>query len=196
MEFLEQIVERVVEHLQEKDIEISKEELLEVLSSPAKKALPLSSGGGGCIYTPNRGNQCGIPCGKPVSAHEHCEKCLQRKCVRKKLGLDGTTPAKTTVKKKTVKKETTSSPLKFKFSGAKKEFVDKTTAKFKLEPLEKAGHYYFPEENFIVRKEPNGTYLALGFGETEVERPLSEEEKKRGLELGLRVLADVEEEEE
>jgi len=191
MEFLDQVVQKIVDFLHEKDVEISKEELIEVLN--ASPEVPDNSG---CIYTPNIGKNKGIPCGEPtVAGYDYCKTCLERKIVRKKLGLEIKETKKTTTKKTTTKKET-KTPIKFNFSGANKELVDKKAIKHKLEPIDKNGYYYFPEENFIVRKEPNGTYLVTGFGEKEVERPLSAKEKKKALSLGFRVLEDVEEDEE
>ena len=63
----------IVEHLKSKEVDVTLEELLEILQIPPPlvKSTPLSSSvsrptkvarEGGCIYTPEKGHNPGVPC--------------------------------------------------------------------------------------------------------------------------------------
>lgn len=78
----------VVDYLKSKDVDVTLEELTSALNitgearRPAPKSKPPSPGR--CVYTPGKGNNKGIPCGKPVvEGEEHCKTCLKKPAVQK-----------------------------------------------------------------------------------------------------------------
>jgi hypothetical protein len=91
----------IVEHLKGKDVDITLEELLEALQIPlpTKTAAPSIPSvarpvkvvrEGGCIYTPEKGHNPGVPCGKPVlEGEEYCKTCYNKPRIRK-LREEGT----------------------------------------------------------------------------------------------------------
>lgn len=91
----------IVEHLKSKEVDITLEELLEALQiPPPNKTAPVSSSvpsrpvkvarEGGCIYTPEKGYNPGIPCGKAVlEGEEYCKTCYNKPRIRK-LREEGT----------------------------------------------------------------------------------------------------------
>ncbi|SPN79431.1 Hypothetical protein BRZCDTV_338 [Brazilian cedratvirus IHUMI] len=89
----------IVEHLKNKEIDITLEELLEALQiplPPSKTTLPPASRPvkvareGGCIYTPEKGHNPGVPCGKTVlEGEEYCKTCYNKPRIRK-LREEGT----------------------------------------------------------------------------------------------------------
>jgi hypothetical protein len=198
---LQEVLEQVCIALQSKDIACSTEELHEVLKqsqvekpTPRKtvltKSLPVKTsvgrktsstavelGEGTCIWAASNGKNQGIVCGKQVLlGQDYCKTCFKKPSVQRKLqgSLAKNVPA------------SSSSKLAF---GAKKTVEPPAPRKYNLVPIEELpGHFYVPSMHYIVRKEPNETYLVIGCGETKVERPLSEEEKEAALNLGLRVL--------
>lgn len=114
-----------------------------------------------CGHVPKKGNNPGVPCGKKVVPGN--DYC--RGCMGKGRGT---------------KQE------------VEKGDAGVTDRKWGLRAIEdKPGYYYMPQLDYIVRREPNGTYLVLGCGETSVVRPLREEEKEKALNIGLRVLDAV-----
>nr|WIL03632.1 hypothetical protein Cplu_187 [Cedratvirus plubellavi] len=88
----------IVEHLKSKDVDVTLEELLEALQIPPPStkvsSLPTRpvkvAREGGCIYTPEKGHNPGVPCGKPVlEGEEYCKTCYNKPRIRK-LREEGT----------------------------------------------------------------------------------------------------------
>ncbi|QIN54374.1 hypothetical protein [Cedratvirus kamchatka] len=186
---LQEVLEQVCIALQSKDIACSTEELHEVLekskvvktaplrsisvTKPVKRSVtPVELGEGTCIWAASNGKNQGIVCGKQVLlGQDYCKTCFKRPSVQKKLQAKPTPRGATSL------------------FGAKKNVEPPAPRKYNLIPIEELpGHFYVPSMHYIVRKEPNETYLVIGCGENKVERPLNEEEKENALGLGLRVL--------
>ncbi|SHO33248.1 Hypothetical protein BQ3484_180 [Cedratvirus A11] len=92
------VLTSIVEHLKSKDVDVTLEELLEALQIPPPSvktsslpARPVKvAREGGCIYTPEKGHNPGVPCGKPVlEGEEYCKTCYNKPRIRK-LREEGT----------------------------------------------------------------------------------------------------------
>ncbi|SOB74284.1 hypothetical protein BQ9231_00401 [Cedratvirus lausannensis] len=186
---LQEVLEQVCIVLQSKDVACSTEEFHQVLSKKGRVAItppvskPVSAvalGEGTCIWAASNGKNQGIVCGKQVLlGQDYCKTCFKKPSVQRKLQGGGVTA-------KNVKSSTSRVASTF---GAKKTVEPPPPRKYNLVPIEELpGHFYVPSMHYIVRKEPNETYLVIGCGENKVERPLNEEEKEAALNLGLRVL--------
>lgn len=174
---LQEVLEQVCIVLQSKDVVCSTEELHKALTEVVshKKSNTPSLGEGTCVWAASNGKNQGVVCGKQVLlGQQYCKTCYKKPSVQRKLQGGG--GSKSVVK-------TTS------IFGAKKTTEPPPPRKYNLIPIEELpAHFYVPSMHYIVRKEPNDTYLVIGCGENKVERPLSEEEKEKALSLGLRVL--------
>lgn len=194
-DFIESVVENIHLYLQDKGVACSVEELMEVLetSNVAVKKVSLASAatrkvsslaeGEGCIYSPSRGPNQDVLCNKEkVEGYDYCKTCLKKPVVIKKLS--GVVPVK---KERAVPlKSVTSRPLTpFSF---KKTVVQEEKPSLNIVPIEdNPGYYHSPSHNFILFREPNDTYVVIGYGEESVERSLTEEETKEALASGFRI---------
>lgn len=155
------------------------------------------SRGGTCVYKPRKGKDAGRECGKPaIPGDEYCKTCVKKATVKK--ARESSVVSKPPVLSALpASLNPSSQPPIFQFSGVTKVDtpVDNVASsqsllvRLRAEPVEgKENHYYLPEHHFIIRKEPNETFVVLGSGETEVDRELSEMEKQKAYTLGLRTL--------
>ena len=185
---LQEVLEQICISLQSKDIACSTEELYHVLEKfsskdkVVRKTTPSTElGQGTCIWAASNGKNQGIVCGKQVLlGQSYCKTCFKKPSVQRKLQGTGLT-------------NTSKSLGKTVSTFGVKTVEPPPPRKYNLIPIDELpGHFYIPSMHYIVRKEPNETYLVIGCGENKVERPLNEKEKENALDLGLRVLENSE----
>nr|WIL04069.1 transcription factor TFIIE beta domain-containing protein [Cedratvirus lena] len=168
----------IVEHLKSKEVDVTLEELLEILQIPPPlvKSTPLSSSvsrptkvarEGGCIYTPEKGHNPGVPCGKAVlEGEEYCKTCYNKPRIRK-LREEGTKvkqPILSRMPKSLSKPDATSGLITTKVTPVK-SFISKPvkiTKKQEEEESEEATEEETQQEEEEEVKPPTRTGVKLG----------------------------------
>ncbi|SOB74317.1 hypothetical protein BQ9231_00434 [Cedratvirus lausannensis] len=166
----------IVEHLKSKDVDVTLEELLEALQIPPPStktsSLPTRpvkvAREGGCIYTPEKGHNPGVPCGKPVlEGEEYCKTCYNKPRIRK-LREEGTKvkqPILSRMPKSLSKPEGQSSLTTTKVTPVK-SFISKPVKFVKKQEVEEVAEEEVQEEEVeeVEETKPVRTNSAVKLG--------------------------------